>query len=439
MASKPRTSRRESSSETEALAPTGRGVAQHGRLGSAGGGPVGILKWVSIAVVTALVGTVALAALAVAQIYSSLTFVSGDNVLAGPEDSQVALTSLDGGFNFLLVGTDTRAGQVGNYTAEDKTSSLADVIIMLHVSADHKTATAVSFPRDLMVAIPSCPKNDGSGASYPAMSRQQINSSIDYGGVYCTVKTVESLTGLSIGYYSLIDFNGVIEMSNAVGGVTVCSTGAVNDPESGLTLVAGDNTLSGAQALAFLRTRHGFGDGSDLARISGQQVYLSAMMRKLTSAGTLTNPVTVYALASAAAENLKLSQSLANPSTMVSMAFTLGNVNLKNIVFVQAPTRADPSDPNRVILSAEAPKLWALLQSDTPITLADDSTGRGAVLNSASAAASDAASPSAAASSGSAASGSASAPDSSAATASALPSGVTGQTASTQTCAKASR
>lgn len=418
-------------------APRRGGIAQHGRLGSAGGGPGAVVKWLAIGLATVLVGVVATAALAVAQLYNSISFVDGANILAGPSGSSAAaLQSLDGGFNFLMVGTDTREGQKGHYTDSGKTSNLADVIILLHVSEDHQSATAVSFPRDLMVPIPSCPKTDGSG-SYPAMSKQQINSSIGYGGVYCTVLTIESLTGLDIPYYALIDFNGVIEMTNAVGGVTVCSTGAVHDSQSGLTLTEGENTLKGKQALAFLRTRHGFGDASDLSRISAQQVYLSALMRKMTSAGTLSNPVTLYALAAAAAENVKMSKSLANPSTMVSMAAALSGVDLKKMVFVQAPTTSDPANTNRVVLAASADKLFTALQNDKAVKLSSDSTGRGAVLDSSSAAASSsAASPSSSAT----ASGSSSAASSAAASpttkATTLPSGVTGQTAADETCAK---
>ncbi len=407
------------------------GVAQHGRLGSAGGGPIAIVKWFAIGLVTVLAGVSVLAAVAVVQIYSQFGFVDDGNVIAAPTESSAAtIASLDGGFNFLVVGTDTREGQEGHYTDATKTSNLADVIILLHVSDDHKSATAVSFPRDLMVPIPSCPTNDGTGGSYSAMSKQQINSSITYGGVYCTVLTIESLTGLDIPYYALIDFNGVIEMSNAVGGVSVCSTASVHDVDSGLWLDEGENTLKGKQALAFLRTRHAFGDSSDLSRISAQQVFLSSLMRKMTSAGTLTNPVTLYALASAAAENLKLSKSLANPSTMVSMANALSGVDLDKMLFIQAPTAADPENSNRVVLSSSADKVFTALKKDRPVKLAEDSTGSGAVVNSESASSSASESPSPSSSP------SASASPSSSAKATTLPEGVTGQTAATETCAK---
>lgn len=415
-----------------------RAVARHGKLGSPGGGPAAIVKWIAIGIATVVVGLVGVAGLAVAQVYNSFTFDAVVSASGSDAEEQLAIQDLDGGFNLLVVGTDTREGQNGTYTAEDKTSNLADVIILLHVSDDHKSAVAVSFPRDLMVAIPSCPKEDGSG-NYAAMSKQQINSSIDYGGVYCTVLTIENLTGLSIPYYTLIDFNGVIEMSNAVGGVSVCVTDAVNDPESGLNIPAGESVLKGDQALAFLRTRHGFGDSSDLSRISAQQVYLSSLMRTVTSAGTLTNPFKLYGLAAAAAENLKLSATMSSPATMMSMAAALATVDLDKMVFIQAPTVADPQNSNRVVLASTATEVFQYIAEDRSLVFGDgDTVGRGAVStdSSSAAASSEASSESAssdASSSSSASSESASASDDSAV----LPSGVTGQTADDQTCALA--
>ena len=88
----------------------------------------------------------------------------------------------------------------------------------------------------------------------------------------------------------MITFDGVIEMSNALGGVDVCVTQRIRDTDTGLDLSAGTHSLQGKDALEFLRTRHGVGDGSDLARISSQQVFLSSMMRKIISGGTLGSP-----------------------------------------------------------------------------------------------------------------------------------------------------
>ena len=240
--------------------------------------------------------------------------------------------AMNGAFNILLAGSDSGGG---NSAYGNRGENLNDVTMVLHVSADHKNATVVSLPRDLYVSIPSCP--DPKGGSFDAMSRQKINNSLSYGGLACTVLTVEKLTGLDIPYAGVIQFDGVIEMSNAVGGVPVCVAGDIEDPYTGLSVKAGQNTLQGSQALAFLRTRHGVGDGSDLGRISNQQVFLSSLVRTIKSADTLANPVKVYGLAKAATSNISLSESLNNIGTIASMAVALKNIDLNKVVFVQYP------------------------------------------------------------------------------------------------------
>ena len=133
---------------------------------------------------------------------------------------------LKGPINILVIGSDTRAGQ-GEGFGND-TSVLADVIILLHISADRKNASAVSFPRDLLVPWPACPSTSG-GPGYLPQSLGQINATIDNGGPGCTLLTVQKLTGLTIPYLAMIDFKGVIEMSNAIGGVEVCVAKEIND------------------------------------------------------------------------------------------------------------------------------------------------------------------------------------------------------------------
>ena len=102
--------------------------------------------------------------------------------------------------------------------------------------------------------------------------------------------TVNKITGLEIDHFMMADFNAVKELSNAVGGVEVCISDAVYDPDSRLRLPAGNSQVQGEQALAFLRTRHAFADGGDLGRIKAQQGFLSSLTRKIKDDGTLSNP-----------------------------------------------------------------------------------------------------------------------------------------------------
>ncbi len=126
-------------------------------------------------------------------------------------------------------------------------------------------------------------------------------------------------------------------MTNAVGGVDVCLASGINDPYTGINWPAGTRNIQGMEALQFLRTRHGVGDGSDLGRISNQQQYMSRLARKLMSEDVLSNPATLYKLATTTVENITPSQSLTNPLTLVQIALAMKNVPFEDIVFVQYP------------------------------------------------------------------------------------------------------
>jgi len=284
---------------------------------------------------------------------------------------------LKGAINILLVGSDTRQGQSGVF-GHDR-SVLADVIILVHISQDRKNVVAMSFPRDLMVPWPSCPDPKG-GSPYLAQAMGQINATIANGGPGCTLLTVEKLTGLKIPYLAMVNFQGVIDMSDAIGGVEVCLSRPLKDPYTFLNLPKGKNVLQGMKALQFLRTRHGVGDGSDLGRISNQQVFLTSLMRKIKNGGVLTNPIQLYSLANAAARNMTLSSSLSDVGTMVSIASSLKNVDLDKITFIQVPNHTGLPAPysGRVGLTEDKAKIvFDKLKADQPILVSGKNTGFG--------------------------------------------------------------
>jgi LCP family protein required for cell wall assembly len=285
-----------------------------------------------VAVVAAVMGvllasTASVAAIAVWQIGSS--FAPGVDIEQEGE-APPSIGALDGPVNVLLVGSDSGGGNEAAYG--ERGENLNDVTILLHISPVSNTAIAVSMPRDLYVPISDC--EDGNPGT------RKINEALTYGGLACAVSTVENLTGLNIGYAAKIEFDGVLAMSDAVGGVTVCVAEPIHDLQLEYHLEAGEHTLQGWTALQFLRSRHGVGDGSDTTRISNQQLFLSALMRKIKSEGTLTNPLTIYALAKAAASNMQLSTSLGSLDTMASMAKTVKDIPLANIAFVTYPSGA---------------------------------------------------------------------------------------------------
>lgn len=347
-------------------------VARHGRLPNRGTGR-GLLKLVGAALAVTLTSTLAVAGVAVANITNQ---IKPGIELAG-EDRVPEIGAIEGGVNLLLVGSDSGGGNAA-YGARGQT--LNDVTMLLHISEDHTHATVVSFPRDLFVAIPSCPAEDG--GSYPAMSSQKINTTLTYGGLACTVLTVEKLTGVTIPFAAMIEFDGVIQMSNAVGGVPVCVASDINDKQISFSLAAGEHMLSGFDALQFVRSRYGVGDGSDLARISNQQVFLSSLARTIKSADTLSDPMKVYGLAQAAVQNMEMSNSLQNVSTLASIAVALKDIPLENVTFAQLPTYYGNSGSQSGVLlkKDDAQALFDALVNDIPVNLTG-SLGDGAVQN----------------------------------------------------------
>lgn len=319
------------------------GAIRHGREKTAGPTKT-LFRIIGTALAVALVSGSSIAAVAAWDVASN--FNQGVE-LEGMSSAQIPplLGELEGGFNMMLVGNDTRDG----YAIDEPNASGGsrnDVNLLVHVSEDHKAITVVSFPRDLMVPIPECP--DGEGGYYGAMSEQPLNASLQYGGLPCVVLTIANLTGLEIQYAGMIGFNGVANMADAVGGVEVCIAQPITDEEALLPIEAGLQNLSGMRALLFLRTRHGIGDGSDLARIAGQQVFMSSLARKITSAETLTDVTKVYNLAKSASQSLILSSNISNVTALASMAWTLRNVDTDQIAFVRYPVVSYAPDPNKV-------------------------------------------------------------------------------------------
>jgi LCP family protein required for cell wall assembly len=352
------------------------GIARHGRLRRPNPWLAGI-KVLSGALAIVMVSGVSVAAIAVKQMQDDIVIASI------PQDSEAPpnIAAMPGGFNILVTGSDTREGQ-GGLGGAGEDGVLNDVNILLHVAEDHRSAVAVSIPRDLIVAKPECP-NQQTGEMMPAEWAAPINSVLKDGGLYCVVSTVSELTGLDIQFAGMITFRGVVEMSNAVGGVPVCISAPISDPRAGLEITeAGTHTLAGEQALAFLRSRHGVGDGSDLGRISSQQVYMSSLVRTLKSSDTLGDLGKVYQLARAATSNMTLSENFAQIDTLAAIALALKDVPMQNVVFVQYPVADGTSEPylgKLQPITETADALFARIAADEPFQLGEDRLRTGAV------------------------------------------------------------
>ncbi|MFF0084992.1 LCP family protein [Streptomyces canus] len=288
--------------------------------------------------------------------------------------------------NILVMGSDGRTSKADcklgggcSQTGVQTGNGNADVQMVVHISADRSNATVMSIPRDTMVDVPAC-KDSESGQSTSGYYGQ-INSALRYGPA-CQVDTIHQLTGIPIDHFVKLDFSGVVKMSDAVGGVSVCVDHNVYDTYSHLKLSRGTHTLKGEAALEFVRSRHGFGDGSDLGRTVSQHIFLSAMLRKFKSAGTLTDPTAVYDLADAATKALTVDDGLGSVKKLIGLAADVNKVPTKRMTFTTMQTAADPNDTNRVVVGAGAKALFSSIADDQSL-----STGSGKKSTAASAAA----------------------------------------------------
>jgi LCP family protein required for cell wall assembly len=184
------------------------------------------------------------------------------------------------GTNWLITGSDSRTGLSRSQEAQltlghDIAGARSDTIMILHVPANGNPPVLVSIPRDSYVPIP------GYGMS-------KVNAAFALGGARLLAQTLQNVTGLYISHYLSIGLGGLVSAVNAVGGVTMCLPAPMKDPKAGLNLKKGCQNLTGAQALAFTRTRN-FPLG-DLQREQDQRLLLSGLLKKMMSPGTLFNP-----------------------------------------------------------------------------------------------------------------------------------------------------
>ncbi|MQY16077.1 Transcriptional regulator LytR [Streptomyces sp. RB5] len=304
----------------------------------------------------------------------------GSTEVYGEDNSAVT----KGPVNILVMGTDKRSGK-GNESYGDKNSvGHADTTLLFHVAEDRSNATVLSIPRDMITDIPDCKIKDeetgdwktvpGTPADY-GNSTPRFNESLGQSGrdAGCTWKTVEKITGLQVTHFMLADFNAVKELSTAVGGVEVCLAKPINDEKSHLNLPAGKHTVQGEQALAFVRTRHSVGFGSDLSRIEIQQQFLGSLIREMKSGDTLTNPKKLFKLADAATKSLTVDSGIDDINSLKKLAQDLGKVPQKNITFITLPVLDNPEEPEGgkatvVIDEAKAPPVLKMMQGDVSFT-----------------------------------------------------------------------
>jgi LCP family protein required for cell wall assembly len=248
---------------------------------------------------------------------------------------------------FLLVGSDTRA------TAEEGIAAggRSDAIMIARFSADRQHAQLISVPRDSWVDIP------GHGMD-------KVNAAYAYGGPTLLIQTVEQLTDVRIDHYVAIDFEGLIQVTDDLGGVdVVVAETTSNGP---YTFPAGVNHLDGDQARWYLGQRYGL-PGGDFDRVRRQQQYLQAMFGKLFSSDTFNDPGRLDAALLAVTSAVAVDEQLGN-TEMLSLAYSLRGLTPDNVDFFTAPVLGTGTEGTASVVYLDdvaGERMWGYLQTDS--------------------------------------------------------------------------
>ena len=247
---------------------------------------------------------------------------SSDNILAGQQEDRI---------NILLLGIGG-SGHDGPY--------LSDTNIILSIKPSTNQVAMVSVPRDLAVKI----NNHGIRKINNADAFGEAEKA-DGGGEYAR-KIFEQTFGMSIPYYARVDFTAFKELIDAVGGININVARAFTDtaypgPENSFQVVsfdAGLQQLSGERALIFARSRHGSnGEGSDFARAKRQQLVLAAFKKKLLSAGTYLNPLTLQKIMSSLSKHIITNMDFGQMMYLVGLAKEMDSDDVKTLVLDDSP------------------------------------------------------------------------------------------------------
>lgn len=249
--------------------------------------------------------------------------------------------------NLLLVGNDSRASATPAELKQLNTTTNpglnTDTMILVHVPADGSRASFVSFPRDSYVQIPghgwdklNAAYADGHEFDAPSGATEAQKQAA---GAQLLVRTISQLTGLQIDHYAEVDLLGFFKLSTVLGGVQVNLCAPVKDGYSGINLPAGVQSISGSQALSFVRQRHGLPRG-DFDRIIRQQTFIAATIRKMISQNVLLDVGKQRQLVQAAAQSLTVDQSL----NLLGLASQMQSVRPGSVAFQTIPYVGDDHD-----------------------------------------------------------------------------------------------
>ncbi|MFJ2750320.1 LCP family protein [Streptomyces sp. NPDC087297] len=303
-----------------------------------------VLRWVASVLSLLILGTAAAGYLYYRHLNGSIQTDAlnlGETKLGGSKPNAFGQTPL----NILLIGSDARDDEanqsLGGGTSTFNGPPLADVQMLLHLSADRSNMSVVSMPRDTILMMPKC--TEPGGKVHPASKGLvQTNESLQRGGPGCTVAAWQELTKIPIDHFMMIDFKGVVSMADAIGGVPVCVEQNVHSRTrdgkgSGLKLPKGTSVIQGETALQWLRTRYGFEDGTDIGRTHAQHQYMTSMAREFRKNAKLTNPVKLNSLAQAAIQAMVVDTGLNKIDKLYDLSVELKKVPPGRITMTTMP------------------------------------------------------------------------------------------------------
>jgi LCP family protein required for cell wall assembly len=277
--------------------------------------------------------------------------------------------------NYLVVGSDTREGLTKAQMRELRVGSTAtaaggrsDTMLLIHISKARDRAYIISLPRDSLVTIPEHISSSDKKTLISARPGK-LNSAFSYGGAPLLIETIELATSIKIDHYVEVSFAGFAGIVDALGGVEVCTKVDIDDPKSHLVLSAGVHTLDGIEALKYVRTRDFDGRG-DIGRMQRQQQFMSAVLNKATSSGTLLNPFKLKNFINASLASVTFDSGL-DPNDLLTLAKQMKNLSSGNVRTLTVPL----SNPNGRyeglsvviwddVLGAD---LWTRVRDDLPL------------------------------------------------------------------------
>ncbi|MFF7649445.1 LCP family protein [Streptomyces sp. NPDC007983] len=273
------------------------------------------------------------------------------------------------GTNYLIVGSDSREGMSDQQKKDLHTGSAegkrTDSMMILHDGSSGPTL--ISLPRDSNVTIPKF-RGSESGKIKGPLGATKLNAAYAMDGPQLLVRTVEANTGLHIDHYAEVGFSGFANIVDAIGGVDMNLSKGFKDKQAGADFQAGEQTMNGQQALAFVRSRHAFA-ASDLERTKNQQKFLSSLASQTAAPGTVLNPFKLYPAMGAGLDTLIVDKDM-NPYYLAQMFLAMKDVTSNGGKSLNMPTSGSVGG-NLQWDQAKVKQLVQQLNNDEPVTVTD--------------------------------------------------------------------